>query len=80
MKEKFVRDRRTVTPEEFRKTIAKIAEGRGEPCRAEKAFEDCKKMAIPINPMLPTEYSREKREELKAFEKRILESEEDIER
>ena len=51
MKEKFVRDRRTVTPEEFRKTIAKIAEGRGEPCRAEKAFE-----------------------------KRILESEEDIEK
>lgn len=76
MKEKFVRDRRTVTPEEFRKTIAKIAEGRGEPCMAEKA----KKMAIPINPMLPTEYSREKREELKAFEKRILESEEDIEK
>ena len=55
MKEKFVRDRRTVTPEEFRKTIAKIAEGRGEPCMAEKAFEDYKKMAIPINPMLPTE-------------------------
>ena len=80
MKEKFVRDRRTVTPEEFRKTIAKIVEGRGEPCRAEKAFEDYKKMAIPINPMLPTEYSREKREELKAFEKRILESEEDIEK
>ena len=80
MKEKFVRDRRTVTPEEFRKTIEKIAEGRGEPCRAEKAFEDYKKMAIPINPMLPTEYSREKREELKAFEKRILESEEDIEK
>ena len=80
MKEKFVRDRRTVTPEEFRKTIAKIAEGRGEQCRAEKAFEDYKKMAIPINPMLPTEYSREKREELKAFEKRILESEEDIEK
>lgn len=80
MKEKFVRDRRTVTPEEFRKTIAKIAEGRGESCRAEKAFEDYKKMAIPINPMLPTEYSREKREELKAFEKRILESEEDIEK
>ena len=80
MKEKFVRDRRTVTPEECRKTIAKIAEGRGEPCMAEKAFEDYKKMAIPINPMLPTEYSREKREELKAFEKRILESEEDIEK
>lgn len=71
MKEKFVRDRRIVTPEEFRKTIAKIAEGRGEPCRAEKAFEDYKKMAIHIKPMLPTEYSREKR---------ILESEEDIER
>lgn len=80
MKEKFVRDRRTVTPEEFRRTIAKIAEGRGEPCMAEKALEDYKKMAIPINPMLPTEYSREKREELKAFEKRILESEEDIEK
>ena len=80
MKEKFVRDRSRVTPEEFRKTIAKMSEGRGEPCRAEKVFDEYKKVAITINPMLPTEYSRKEREELKAFEKRILESEKDIEK